>query len=285
MKQILTILAAILVMGNCTHKSAPSVAGTKTIQLFNLKDLSNWDVYIGPGLDADGKHRADVPALGLNPVQNVFSVAETDGLKAIHITGERFGGISTKEEYANYHFQCKFKWGTLKWPPKDKSRMDSGILYHAVGPHGVDWGFWMRSQEFQVQEHDCGDYWGLDRASFDIRATKNAKGDYVYDPQGAIMTFNVDNPIGRHCVKNVDPELPTGQWNTLDLYCLGGTAIHMINGKVNMVLLNSRHIRDGVETLLTKGKIQIQSEGAEIYYREMTITPITQIPEAILMAK
>jgi len=35
MKQILTILAAILVMGNCTHKSAPSVAGTKTIQLFN----------------------------------------------------------------------------------------------------------------------------------------------------------------------------------------------------------------------------------------------------------
>ena len=75
------------------------------------------------------------------------------------------------------------------------------------------------------------------------------------------------------------------QWNTLDLYCLGGTAIHMINGKVNMVLLNSRHIRDGVETPLTKGKIQIQSEGAEIYYREMTITPITQIPEAILMAK
>lgn len=285
MRKIPAILAAFLLICNCTHRAVPLATGTKTVRLFNLKDLSNWDVFIGPGLDAEGKHRTDVPAMGLNPVQKVFSVAEVDGFKAIRITGERFGGISTKEEYANYHFQCKFKWGTLKWPPKDKSRMDSGILYHAVGPHGVDWGFWMRSQEFQVQEHDCGDYWGLDGASFDIKAIKNDQGDYVYDPQGALLTFNADNPIGRHCVKNADAELPSGQWNTLDLYCLGDTAVHMINGIVNMVLLHSRHIKDGAETPLVKGKIQIQSEGAEIFYRDMTISPITRIPEAIVPAK
>ncbi len=264
----------------CSPKAV--MTGDNTIQLFNNRDLNNWDVYIGPGLDAEGKHRADIPALGLNPVQQAFTVAEVDGKKVIHITGERFGGISTKTEYENYHFQCKFKWGKLKWPPKDKSRLDSGILYHAVGPHAVDWGFWMRSQEFQIQEKDCGDYWGLDRASFDIRAIKNAQGDYVYDPAGALMTFNVDNPIGRHCVKSVDAELPTGSWNTIDLYCLGDTAVHMVNGKVNMILLRSRHIKDGIETPLTKGKIQIQSEGGEIYYADMILEKISKLPVGIL---
>ncbi len=276
------LLCALVIM-SCSHKVMES--GAKHILLFNNKDLSNWDVYIGPGLDAEGKHRADVPALGLNPKQNVFTVVAVDdqpNKKAIHITGERFGGISTKEEYENYHFQCKFKWGKLKWPPKDKARMDSGILYHAVGPHAVDWGFWMRSQELQIQEKDCGDYWGLDRASFDIRAIKNDKGDYVYNPKGEILTFNVDNPTGRHCIKSIDAEWPTGEWNTIDLYCLGGTAIHMVNGKVNMILLNSRHIQDGVATSLTKGKIQIQSEGAEIYYTDMVIEKINKLPDGIM---
>ncbi|MEP7266744.1 MAG: DUF1080 domain-containing protein [Saprospiraceae bacterium] len=275
------LLISIFVQAACNN-STIKIAKAK-VTLFNSLDLSNWDVYIGPGLDADGKHRADVPALGLNPgEQNTFTVVDSDGAKAIRISGERFGGISTREEYKNYHFQCKFKWGTLKWVPKEKSKMDSGILYHAVGPHGVDGGFWMRSQEFQVQEHDCGDYWGLDRASFDIVATRQSNGDYKYDPFGKKMTFNVDNAIGRHCVRSTDYDKPTGEWNTLDLYCVGGTAVHMINGKVNMVLTNSRHIKDGVETPLTKGKIQIQSEGAEIFYKDLTIQSIHEIPSNVL---
>lgn len=274
-----TILCLLIVA--CSPKTTKT--GSNHIQLFNNKDLSNWDVYIGPGLDADGKHRADIPALGLNPIQQVFVVADLDGKKVIHITGERFGGISTKSEYENYHFQCKFKWGTHKYPPKDKSRLDSGILYHAVGPHGVDWGFWMRSQEFQIQEHDCGDYWGLDRASFDVHAVKNNKGDFTYDPMGKVYTFNVDNKdVGRHCAKSIDADLPTGEWNTIDLYCFGGTAVHMVNGKVNLVLLNSRHIKDGIETPLTKGKIQIQSEGAEVYYTDMTIEKIDKLPMGLI---
>ena len=40
-------------------------------------------------------------------------------------------------------------------------KKDSGLLYFAVGNHGADYGAWMRSQEFQIQEGDCGDYWGV----------------------------------------------------------------------------------------------------------------------------
>ena len=38
-----------------------------------------------------------------------------------------------------------------------------------------------------------------------------------------------------------------------------------------MVLTNSRQLMDGKENSLTKGKIQIQSEGAEVFYREIKL--------------
>ena len=58
--------------------------------------------------------------------------------------------------------------------------------------------------------------------------------------------------------------------------------MHMMNGVVNMILLNSRQIDGDKETPLTKGKIQIQSEGSEIYYRNIKIVSIDKIPENIL---
>lgn len=77
-------------------------------------------------------------------------------------------------------------------------------------------------------------------------------------------------------------ELKSGEWNIIDLYCLGGTAIHVINGKVNMVLTNTRHVVDGREKPLTKGQIQLQSEGAEIFYRDLIVKPITELPKELL---
>ena len=50
-----------------------------------------------------------------------------------------------------------------------------------------------------------------------------------------------------------------------------------------MILTNSRHeITKGQEVPLTKGKIQIQSEGAEVFYRNIAVRPITTIPEEYL---
>ena len=75
-------------------------------------------------------------------------------------------------------------------------------------------------------------------------------------------------------------EKPHGGWNTLELVCLGTEAIHVVNGKVVMRLQNSR-VQDAAMqwVKLEKGRIQIQSEGAECWYRNIAIRPITQIPE------
>lgn len=57
---------------------------------------------------------------------------------------------------------------------------------------------------------------------------------------------------------------------------------HGVNGVVNMVLYRSRQVEDGALIPLTRGKIQFQSEGAEVFYRNIEIRPIARIPVEIL---
>jgi hypothetical protein len=209
----------------------------------------------------------------------VFTVVSEDSKPALRISGERFGGVSTVDEFENYHLRLEFKWGTATWAPRKGQKRDSGILYHAVGPHGADFGFWMSSQEFQVQEGDCGDYWGVAGGSFEVPTIKNGNGDWVYDAKSSMETFNEKSPQGRHVIKSPDAEKPTGKWNTIEIICMGDTAIHVVNGAVVMRLFHSTMLTDGKLTRLTKGKIQLQSEGGEVFYRNIEIRKITEVPK------
>jgi len=269
MKRIFTSLLAIALMSCTSQNQSSKETQNDWTQLFNGKDLTGWDTYIG----------AD--SLGLNNDPNkVFSVAEVDGESVLRISGQQFAGISTTQEFENFHLQLQFKWGELKWPPRENSKRDSGVLYFAGGKHGVDANAWMRSQEFQVQEGDTGDYWGVAGGAFEIPVVKDGE-NYIYDPSGELMPFSTISEFGRHAIKNPDGESPTGEWNTIDIYCLGGTAVHMINGKVVMVLYNSSVVQDGTLVPLTKGKIQLQSEGAEVFYRNIQVENINSLPEGV----
>lgn len=246
--------------------------------LFNGKNLNGWDSYIGPPLNDSGKMLSDVPVGLNNDPKKVFTVISQDGERIIRISGEEWGAISTKAEYSNYHLQLMFKWGALSWGQKKNKKKDSGLLYYSTGKYGADYGAWMRSQEFQIEEGNCGDYWGVAGGMQDIPSKKLSDNTYVYDAKGTLNTFSATSTTGRHCVKQGDAEHPSGQWNTLDLYCHGDTTVHVINGKVMMVLYHSQQLENGKVMPLTKGKIQIQSEGAEIFYKHIKLEPIDEIP-------
>lgn len=279
-KNNFTILALLgLIFIRCNTQSTEKYTWQS---LFNGNDLKGWDTYLGPGYNHDQSNFDSIP-LGLNnDPKQVFSVIEEDGENVIRISGENFGGISTIREFKDYHLQLEFKWGSSKWAPRKNEKRDSGLLYHAVGPHGADYGFWMRSQEFQIQEGDCGDYWGVAGGMFDIRASVNQDEKYIYDKNGDLLTFSATSDIGRRCIKYPDNENPYGQWNKIELYCKGNISVHIVNGVVNMILYNSRQMDNGNDTPLTEGKIQIQSEGAEIFYRNIQIKQIEEIPSEIL---
>ena len=273
-----TILLIAVVALVCTGSMRPALRSTS---LFNGKDLTGWDVYIGRAYDTISKKFAGEP-IGLNndPLK-VFSVVTEDGKPAMRVSGERFGGISTTREYKNYHLRLEFKWGKLKWHPKRNAKRDSGLLYHAVGKHGADGGFWMRSQEFQIQEGDCGDYWGVAGGIADVPAVKEGDKKFVYTPGSPLLSFSEKGPNGRNCTKNPDAERPTGEWNVIDLYCFGDTSIHVVNDQVTMILFNSRQPEGDREVPLTNGKIQLQSEGAELFYRNLVLEEIKSLPKKL----
>ena len=259
-----------------------SAQKNKVTALFNGKNLRGWDTYIGPPLNDSGKLLSDIPVGLNNDPRNVFTVVEKDNEKVIRISGEEWGGISTKKEFADFHLRMMFKWGLLKSGQKKNKKMDSGLLYFAVGKHGADYNAWMRSQEFQIEEGNTGDYWGVAGGMQDIPVVKRPDGEYVYDPAGTMFTFSADGQVGRHCLKKGDAENTSGKWNTLDLYCFGDTSVHVVNGKTMMILYHSKQLENGRVLPLVKGKIQIQSEGAEVFYKNITVEKLNKIPAGLL---
>ncbi|GAB4045940.1 3-keto-disaccharide hydrolase [Spirosoma litoris] len=273
-------LPICLCLVSLSSLQAQSAQNGKWQSLFNGKNLTGWETYLDKPYTKDNQADKTSP-IGLNNDPNhVFSVVNVDGKPALRISGETFGGINTLADFENYHLRMEFKWGTQKWPPKLDKPRDSGLLYHSVGPHGTPM-LWMESFELQVQEGDCGDYWGVMNVLTDISARKTDKG-YVYEPGASPITFQDKTPVGRSCLKNPDNEKPSGQWNVLELYCFGDTCLHVMNGKVNLVLTHTRHLVNGQVVPLTKGKIQLQSEGAEVFYRNIQVQNIKQLPAELL---
>ncbi|MDB5029618.1 DUF1080 domain-containing protein [Mucilaginibacter sp.] len=264
------------------------------------KDGRNFDVFIGiphksltslPGWDkGDGMNTGTPLGLNNDPL-HVFSIEMVDGQPVLHISGEIFGGYSTKKEYGNYHLKAEFKWGEKKYEPKLGIKRDNGILYHGKEPHGQFWHVWLRSPEFQVQEGDMGDLFSLAGVGSDVHArlkdSTNKKLGWIYDPAAPSQYFaswgipGAPVPPSNLSHLKGDFEKPNGEWNVIELYCFGDKAVHVVNGHVVMVVEHLRTVpKDGSPaTPLTNGHIQFQSEGAEAYYRNIQITKLDKMPD------
>ncbi len=258
--------------------------------LLNGRDLSGWETYLGkpqPTVDVPGLKRDEkgvyTEAIGKDrdPWGN-FTMTEIDGHPVVHISGQGFGYMATRESFGNYHLRLQFKWGAKKWPPREQAMRDSGLLYHMHGEPAMSSNVWPACVELQIQEHDCGDLYAIvTRLTVPAHAftAPDQRILYQYDPAAARVDFKQEKPIGNRCVRLADFEKPTGEWNTIELICLGGDSIHIVNGHVVMRLHDARRVGEGGAWLpLTGGRICLQTEGAEIYYRDVEIRPITTVP-------
>ena len=254
-------------------------------RLFNGRDLSGWETFLGkphrrsdvPGVEraATGEYTAPV-GVDRDPT-SVFTVVQVDGAPAIRISGEIFGALTTRSEFENYHLRFECKWGERRWPPRAQAIRDSGCCYHATGPHGASYGFWMRSFEFQIQEGDFGDFYALAGVLVDVEAVRRDPADPKSDPVFKAGAPKISGHANR-IVRDANHERPHGEWNTLDLYCFGQSSIHAVNGTPNMRLTGLRHVVDAREMPLTRGRIQLQSEGAEVFYRNIALRRIEALP-------
>lgn len=251
------------------------------------KDLSKWNTYLGTprpetpvsDLPKDEEGNYTAPIGHGKDERGVFSVDVVDGEPVLHITGEIYGGVYTNDEYENYHLSAQFKWGAKKWEPRLDLELDTGILYHGIGEHGVDyWKAWPLSQELQIMEQSNGDWWTIAGSQIDIRCEKTeSEQEPVYNPKAKPVAFGPGG-AGITCRRSHDMEKPVGEWNTVELITYGDKSLHIVNGEVVMALANSRYTKDEQVIPLTKGKIVLQSEAGEAFFKDVKIKSITGIP-------
>ena len=68
-----------------------------------------------------------------------------------------------------------------------------------------------------------------------------------------------------NAVKMLNAENPNGEWNKVEVIVKGGEITHLLNGKV---------VNTGSLGNTSSGNIVLQSEGAELYYRNVFVTEL-----------
>lgn len=281
---ILTLSALLLFTSCSTHDG-------KWTSLLD-KELSHWriyqsyqhtnDFYGQAPIDEEGKRIKPI-GYDLN-LYDLFTVVEEEGEPVLRISGETYGCVISNEAYRNYHLRLQVRYGQKRWVPRLDKALDSGVLYHSTGNPGVDyWHTWMRSFEFQVMqsgtpEGNCGDFWSIEKTKADIKISRPDpdKRTYYYDPEGEWLTVGYQG-VTNFCGTN-DYNSPEGEWTTLELICYEGKSLHIVNGQVAMALKNLRYATEQGDRPLAEGKIQLQSEAGEVFYKDIEIRPIKQIP-------
>lgn len=289
-----TLKLAVALATFCLAAAAPAADKPAARAWRDLLDtkLSNFDVWLSyRGDEIMGVIKGTAPAglrpVGLNPPkQSVFTVQTEAGEPVLRVSGEYYGCLVTREDFSNYHFRVQFKWGEKKWEPRLAEPRDSGILYHTRGDFGVDyWKSWALSHEFQIIEHGLGEYWTQATSAMTIRTTPGVAGAQGADaprwnPEAPWTEFV---PPNNHALAGSDEDKP-GEWNQLDLICVDDRCLHIANGKVVMALRNARYRSTDASGAtrwvpMTGGKLQFQSEAAEVFYRRFQIRPVAAIPK------
>jgi hypothetical protein len=263
------------------------VAQGPRVLLFNGIDLADWDGWLGYADPAETFryfHSAD--PIGVGGIGKDFDVVIEDGEPVIYVSGKTWGSLTHKGDYGDYHLSLQFKWGKHRYYPKLDDPQDCGLLYHSHGSAGAVLGTWMRSVEFDIIRGQLGRLVPVGRG-LSSKTTIGRDPDLFNQRRRYMLggrEVDVTAGVSWFAQNGTDQEKPTGDWNTLDLYVLGDRAIHVVNGVPVLEAWNicdAEHIGARCEPL-THGRIQIQAEGSETFFRHITLEPIKSLPRVTL---
>jgi hypothetical protein len=148
--------------------------------------------------------------------------------------GNPAGYIRTNDSFTSYVLKLQWRFDPAKGPG------NSGVLLRLNGPDKV----WPRSVEAQLHSGDAGDFWNIDEMR---------------------MTTDPARTRGRNTRKLVMAERPLGEWNEYEIIVDGPTVTLYVNGEL---------CNQATDVEITPGPIALQSEGAEIHFRDIRLAPI-----------
>jgi hypothetical protein len=258
------------------------------VRLFNGVDLNGFDTYLGVPYGGTSK-----TAYGLNnDPERVFAVRNGE----LHISGKVSGGLISTREYENYRLIVEYKWGEKKWPPRSGVPRLGGIVLHATGEPGALHGWSMVGITCVIGETGSGALFLSDdlpktitlHAEAERLVFKKGPNTLVYKPGAALVSVHSGylHAIGwrppllaaKLAPGKVAPELahPVGEWNRLECLCEGDRIT---------VILNGTTVNVATKVSQTKGKLFIESQGAEIAFRTIVVRPLGAAAPASAGAK
>ena len=212
---------------------------------------------------------------------NKVFTAEGSTLK---VTGEVMGCVTTRKAYRDYRLSLEYRYVDNDVQLNKKDARDGGILFHSTGEDGVFWGVWMNSFECNIIQGATGDLIvvgdkkrkpGVYRCKGRVDPATKGKAYQRWSPDGDVVEIVNSGRIRRPDVnpewKNLmsEPlspnEKPIGEWNKVEVVCNGDKAEFFFNG-----------MKTGEywDVSPSYGRIQLQSEGFGIEYRNIVLCPL-----------
>lgn len=141
------------------------------------------------------------------------------------------GYLYTEQSFENFVLRFEWRWNA------ELGAGNSGALLRTQLPHQV----WPQCIEAQLMSARAGDFWRI--------------GDYP-------MATDESRSQGLNTLASSQAENPVGEWNQYEILVDRGDVVLRINGQL---------VNQGRNAAELPGPIALQSEGAEIHFRALTI--------------
>lgn len=158
--------------------------------------------------------------------------------------GEPLGFIETEESFTDFKLLVEWRWAPGKKPG------NSGVFLRINGQRRP----LPRCIECQLKYGDAGDVYGFHGMNIDGDPARRIEakghplgGDFV----GIKKMFHNENPVG--------------QWNRLEATLVGSNLT---------IAVNNRVVNRATDCERVPGPIGLQSEGGEIHFRKVRLTPL-----------
>lgn len=222
--------------------------------LFNGKNFDGWYLKIKSG---DAELAKEV--FSIDTINENVHVFKDFPDKYEFNTGENntHGMMYTDTTYSRYVLKFEYKWGKVRANNFNKYQYDAGVYYHVVDdniwPKGIE--YQVRYNHFERQNH-TGDFWANNITWFTVDGATFTEPVRGGKPNKTKSGEHRAHMYSRYNALN-------GKWNKCEIIVMGNKyAIHKLNGRIVNMATNLP---------FSKGKIGLQSETAEIFYRNVKI--------------
>ncbi len=201
------------------------------------------------GKNLEGWHM-DVPAMDEDTtLQDPFIVRDGNLVSL----GDPRGHLITDSDYKDYRLEVEYRF------PGEPG--NCGVLVHASTPRAL-YDMFPKSIEVQMQHEHAGDFWCI---------VEDISVPNMVERRGPEEDWGITEGENRRILNLTDDsENPLGEWNTMTIEALDDEVKVWVNGDL---------VNHGFDASVTEGQIAIQAEGAEVEFRKVLLTPISELSE------